>query len=84
MLSITTGIETTYFKQVSGFALTGRALATQLLSLSSTKTLIDSLVSDLGARQPFKAGRPSRIGTLVFRTLDADATAPRPCCNRSA
>jgi len=46
MLSITTGIETTYFKQVSGFALSGRAQATQLLSLSSMKTLIDWLTGD--------------------------------------
>ena len=46
MLSITTGIETTYFKQVSGFALSGRARATQLLSLSSTKTLTDWLTRD--------------------------------------
>ena len=46
MLSITTGIQETYFKQVSGFALSGRARATQLLSLSSTKTLTDWLTRD--------------------------------------
>jgi len=45
-LSITTGIETTYFKQVNGFDLSGRARTTQLLSLSSTKTLIDWLTGD--------------------------------------
>jgi len=46
MLSVTTGIETAYFKQVSGFDPSGRARATQLLSLSSTKTLIDWLTRD--------------------------------------